>query len=473
MSIPVSPNAMLHLKAVKNRPAAPVIQLNFDQSDTDGNSELKLKPGSLYLQKVSDQTNLIITLGDPGKVTASSLRAAGGRTGKWLVDHSVTEAWLDADSLAGFNQIDGLRAFLEGLRLGAYTFSTYRNPEQDKKAVLVQVSGDPELISEVEIVSSAVILARDLSHEPASVINPLTMSEKVLSLAREAGLACRVLDEKELKDLGAGAILAVGQGSRTPPRMVAIEYPGTDESSEKPILLIGKTLTFDSGGYSIKESNGMVGMKYDKCGGIAVLAAVLAAARLKLPQPVVGVLGIAENMLSENSYRPDDILTSLSGKTIEVVSTDAEGRLVLADTLTWAEKTYQPRCIIDLATLTGGVVVALGHLRAGILGIDQALIRNLIDSGERTGEKLWELPLDEEYFDALRNSDADMKNSAGREASTITGAIFLRQFVSGKTPWAHIDIAGVATANKELPLCSSGATGFGVRLLIDYLKHSD
>lgn len=428
-----------------------------------------LKPGSLAPETIDGLP--VITLVLPEKADADALRVMGGKLAQWLVEHQAAQVNVDLTQVASL-QIEGAeQAFVEGIGLGGYRFSAYREQKKKPGKVTVNVLGQPTLVREAAVLAECVLLARDLAHEPASVINPATLAERVRSLAEAEGLVCKVLEHEELVKMGAGSITAVGKGSRTPARIIIVEYAGQGaKKNAKPVAIVGKSLTFDSGGYSIKDSNGMVGMKYDKCGGAAVLGAVIAASRLKLRRPVVAVLGAAENMLSADSYRPDDILTSLSGKTIEVVSTDAEGRLVLADTLTYTENTYKPAAIIDLATLTGGVVVALGHHRSAILGSDQDLITHLRDSGERTAEKLWQLPLDDVYFDALKQSDADMKNSAGREASTITGAIFLRQFVSGKIPWAHIDIAGTAAVPKDTPYCATGATGFGVRLLVDYLR---
>ena len=212
-------------------------------------------------------------------------------------------------------------------------------------------------------------------------------------------------------------------------------------------------------------------MKYDKCGGVTVIATLLAASRLELKTPVIGIISAAENMVSETAYRPDDIITTMSGKTVEIVTTDAEGRLVLADALTYAQQNFAPQSMIDLATLTGGVVTALGRVRAGIMSNNPALVVSLVESGDRTWERLWELPLDDEYLLATKGDDADLKNSGGREGHAIMGGIFLKQFVADAIPWAHLDIAGVADSPKDLPYAHKGATGFGVRLLIDYLQN--
>jgi leucyl aminopeptidase len=215
----------------------------------------------------------------------------------------------------------------------------------------------------------------------------------------------------------------------------------------------------------------MVGMKYDKCGAMAVIGTLVAASKLEVQTPIVGVLAASENMISNVSYRPNDILKTLSGKTIEVISTDAEGRLVLCDALAYAQQNFNPRAIIDLATLTGGVVTALGSTRAGLFSNGDELANALFAAGEATHERLWRLPLDEEYFEIIKSTDADMKNSAGIvKASPIVGAIFLKQFVNDETPWAHLDIAGVSDWDKEMPYCPAGASGFGVRLLVEYLR---
>lgn len=362
---------------------------------------------------------------------------------------------------------------MEGLLLGGFTFEKYKSSTKQNtcRVHLLAAKESKTLRSEVEravIISEAVNLSREWAHEPPNVINPISLAERVSKLAVEAGLKFRVLDDKQLEEMGAGAIVAVGKGSVTPSRLIVLEYPG--RTKVKPVVLVGKSITFDTGGYSIKPGEGMVGMKYDKSGGMTVIAALVAAARLGLKKPLVGVIAAAENMISGGAYRPNDIVKAMNGKTIEIISADAEGRLVLCDALGYAQKEYQPRAIIDLATLTGGVVVALGSIRAGIMANNDALAEALSVSGEKTFERLWRLPLDDEYFDLIKGDDSDMKNSGARKAHPIIGGIFLKQFVAEDVPWAHIDIAGVADTDKDLPYCPKGATGFGVRLLMDYLS---
>jgi leucyl aminopeptidase len=430
-------------------------------------------PGDLFLvQRADGGHTLVVSLGKSKKYSPEMARRAGGGLGKWLAENGAKEAAINLDTLP--EPGENAQALLEGLKLGAYRFDRYKQSDTPAPEITASVfggAGQPAnlaLVERVEAVTKAVILARDLSHEPANVINPPSLAERARQVAEQSGLKIRVLDERQLAEMGAGAILAVGQGSQTPPRMIILEYPGQNPQAD-PVVLVGKAITFDTGGYSIKSVEGIVGMKYDKCGGVDVLAALQAAAALKLRPRVIGIIAAAENMISGQSYRPDDIITSLSGKTVEIISTDAEGRLVLADALTYAQREYHPRCIIDLATLTGGVVVALGHVRAGLISNNDALANQLFQAGEKTGERLWRLPLDEEYSKAMKGEDADLKNSGGREGHAILGGAFLKAFVADTVPWAHLDIAGVADTNKDLPYSPKGATGFGIRLLVDYL----
>jgi leucyl aminopeptidase len=428
------------------------------------------------IRSVSGQT--LLSLGPQKKLSLESLRKAGGMLAKWLSKNNVTAAGLELNPLFGLGlpPVAAVNALAEGLLLGAFSFSVYKSEREEKESalsLLTNASTGPSLqelervIQKVEIIAEAVNLTRAWSHEPPSVINPVTLAERVQTLAQEVGLKCTVLDDKQLAELGAGAIVAVGKGSQTPSRLIILEHAGA--AGGQPVALVGKALTMDTGGYSLKSTEGIVGMKYDKSGGMAVIGTMMAVARLGLKTPVVGVIAAAENMISSAAYRPDDILKALNGKTIEIVSTDAEGRLVLADALTYTERTFKPRAIIDIATLTGAVVIALGSVRAGVLSTSDELAEALYQAGERTYERLWRLPLDEEYFEQIEGDDGDLKNSGGRKAGTIIGGMFLKQFVTDETPWAHIDMAGVMGAEKDLPYCPKGGMGFGVRLFLEYL----
>jgi leucyl aminopeptidase len=435
------------------------------------------QPGDLLLRERTDGGHtLLVSLGTAEKCSPEMVRRAGGALGKWLMDNEITQLQLDLDSLKPCLVEGAAAALCEGLKLGAYKFNRYKQNGTDAPVVEVLLNGSEaseinNWAEWVEAVTNAVILARDISHEPANSINPVTLADRAREIAVQCGLTCTVLDEQQLAELGAGAILAVGQGSPTPPRLIILEYAGQGEPDEQPVVLVGKAITFDTGGYSLKDTAGIVGMKYDKCGGVNVLAVMQAAAALKLKTPLVGIIGAAENMISSKAYRPDDILTTLNGKTVEIVSTDAEGRLVLADALAYAQNNYQPRALIDLATLTGGVVVALGRVRAGMLANNDVLAQQLFSAGEKTHERLWRLPLDEDYSKNMKGDDADLKNSGGREGHCILGGAFIQEFVSPAIPWAHLDIAGVAETPKDLPYAPKGATGFGIRLLIEYLRN--
>ena len=421
----------------------------------------------------------VLSLGLQQKLSAEMLRRAGGALAKWLTANNVSHAGVEIDPLIkiGMPPSTAINAFTEGVLLGAFSFDVYKLNNKEKTITLSyladsQIGVDStelqSFIDKATIVAEAVNLAREWAHEPPNVINPLSLVERVTKIAGEVGLKCTVLDDKQLLEMGAGAIVAVGKGSNTPSRLIILEHKGS--SSEQPVALVGKSITMDTGGYSLKGTENIVGMKYDKSGGMAVIATMVAVARLNLKTNVVGVIAAAENMISSGAYRPDDILKALNGKTIEIISTDAEGRLVLADALTYTENTYHPRAMIDIATLTGAVYIALGNQRAGLMANDNELADALFKSGENTFERIWRLPLDEEYFDQIKGIDSDIKNSGGRPAGAIIGGMFLKQFVTDETPWAHLDIAGTMDITKELPYNPKKGQGFGVRLFLDYLN---
>ena len=431
--------------------------------------------GDTTTVRFGEREAVVVSLGDRAKAGPETFRRAGGVAVKWLARREVAEAAVDARACEAGAFAEGLGPLCEGLVLGAFGFQEFKSEDKRppvKKVELLVQRASKALDGQVERacqVAGAANLARELAHQPPNVINPVSLAARAKRLAAEAGLTCKILDDKEMKRLKMGALLAVGQGSETPPRLIVLEYRG--KGGGKPVVLVGKAITFDTGGYSIKPRDGIVGMKYDKCGGAAVLGVMRATAWLKPRTPVVGIVAAAENMISGKAYRPDDIIRTMSGKTVEIVSADAEGRLVLCDALTYAQSEYKPRAIIDLATLTGGVLVALGKHRAGLFCNDDRLRSALTASGARTCELLWPMPLDDEYLEALKGTDSDLKNSGGRSAHAILGAMFLKQFIAPKVRWAHLDIAGVADVDKDQPYCPKGATGFGVRLLADYLGH--
>ena len=426
---------------------------------TDQKDDLLKKAGDMTVCCSGGKTEIFVYAGDD-KVN-DRWRKTGGRIASWIKSHCPESASLDCGPA-------DQRELLVGLFLGAYEFSKYRQAPKETAGPLSVVINKADF-DEVKIICDAQNMAREWAHEPASVINPWTLSDRAEFFAQVYGLNCTILDDEQLKKMGAGAIVAVGQGSKTPSRMIILEYPGTRPG--KPVVLVGKAITFDSGGLSLKSVQSMPDMKYDKSGAMAVFGILRAAANLKLETPVTGVICAAENMPSDKSYRPDDILTSLSGKTIEIRSTDAEGRLVLADGLTYAQQNLDPRCIIDYATLTGACRVALGTIRAGCVCTDDEMFSGLFASGEKTQERIWRLPADEEYLEAIRSNEADIKNSSGqRDGGACVAAQFLKSFINEGMPWAHLDIAGTAYNNSGSAYFYPGPTGFGVRLTIDWLR---
>lgn len=423
-------------------------------------------------------TTLLVSLGRVSECNLEMFRRAGGAAGRWMNEKNVRRAVVDVASVDEAHIDGGLQGFCEGLTLGAFCFDRRKSQKKNSPTASVDLLTKrrsatlARKINRTLTVSEAVNLTREWAHEPPNILNPATLAGRIARLARASKLRCRVYNDKQLARMKAGALLSVGVASKTPSRLIVLEYAGRPgKARAKPVVLVGKAITFDTGGYSLKDKKGIVGMKYDKCGGVAVVGTMQAVAALKLKTPVVGVIAAAENMISGKAYRPNDIITTMSGRTVEIISTDAEGRMVLADALTYSQRHYKPRAIIDLATLTGGVMIALGAVRAGLFANDDQLAAALTAAGERVHERLWRLPLDDDYLELIKGDDSDLKNSGGRGAHPVVGGIFLKQFVDPKVPWAHLDIAGTATCEKDQPYCPKGATGFGVRLLVDYLEH--
>jgi leucyl aminopeptidase len=313
-----------------------------------------------------------------------------------------------------------------------------------------------------------VALTRELVTEPANIIYPESFVERVTESVKGLGLELQVLGREEMAKLGMGALLGVAQGSVREPQLLVLKWNG-GKAGDAPIAFIGKGVTFDTGGISIKPAQNMEAMKWDMGGAGAVVGAMKALAGRKAKANVVGVCGLVENMPDGNAQRPGDVVTTMSGQTVEVINTDAEGRLVLCDAMTWTQRTIKPKAIIDLATLTGAMVISLGHEYAGMFTNDDALGAQLIKAAEESGDKLWRQPLGEAYDRLIDSPIADMKNVGPREGGSITAAQFLKRFVEDETPWAHLDIAGMAWSDKARATYDKGATGFGVRLLDQYI----
>ena len=358
----------------------------------------------------------------------------------------------------------------EGAKLGRYRFDKYFTRQKiDEKPTLkeltVQVAGAATArkgFKPRDAVADGVYLTRDVVSEPPNVIYPATLAETCRTL-EDLGVEVTILNEKKMTKLGMGALLGVGQGSARESFLVTMRWNG-GRKNEAPVAFVGKGVTFDTGGISLKPGPGMEEMKWDMGGSGTVIGLVKALAGRKARVNAVGVVGLVENMPDGNAQRPGDVVTSMSGQTIEIHNTDAEGRLVLADALWYTQEEFKPQAVIDLATLTGAMIVALGHEYAGVFSNDDALADQLVEAGKATGEGVWRLPLGDAYDKLLTSDCADMKNIGGRAAGSITAAQFLKRFVKD-APWAHLDIAGMAWSSKDKPTAPKGATGYGVRLL--------
>ena len=426
---------------------------------------------------VAPRRLLLIGLGQRDKVTAESVRRAAAEAVRRARELQVAALSIGAVDDLPLDAAAVGQAFAEGLALGAYRYWKYRTGLTTEQTFAVEratvYSGDERAadmaagVATGQAVARGVALARDLVNSPGYAMTPARMGEEALALGERLGLKVTVLDKAQLTEQGFGGILAVGQGSANDPRFIVMEHgaPGNGPT----LCLVGKGLTFDSGGLSIKPAEAMDTMKSDMGGAAAVFGAMQVAAELKLPLHVVGLVSSAENMPSATAYRPGDVVTTLSGKTIEVLNTDAEGRIILSDALHYAQR-YEPAAIVELSTLTGAIVIALGSHATGLMATDQALADRVSQAGEISGERVWQLPLWQEYHDMVKSEIADLKNIGGRAGGSITAGAFLAAFV-GDYPFVHLDIAGTAWADRPAkPYEVQGGTGVGVRLLTEFLR---
>lgn len=357
-----------------------------------------------------------------------------------------------------------------GVRLRGWRFDQYRTTMKPKtKPTLAAVDvvgadGAEVFFARLDAVAGGVARTRGLVSEPANIVYPESFVERSMDLAA-LGIELTVLGEDEMRTLGMGALLGVSQGSVREAKLMAMRWNGLGEAAGKPVVLVGKGVTFDTGGISIKPAAGMEDMKWDMGGAGAVTGAMHALAARKAKAHVVGIVGLVENMPDGNAQRPGDVVVTMDGQTVEVINTDAEGRLVLCDAITWAQKEYAPEVIVDLATLTGAIIVSLGHEYGGMFSNDDGLAKQLAAAGAAVGEKLWRMPMGEAYDKSIDSAIADMKNVGPREGGSITAAQFIKRFVKPGVKWAHLDVAGMVWASKAGALMDKGATGFGVRLL--------
>ena len=423
------------------------------------------------------QKILLAGIGKKENITKDTFRVISGKIALKARELKLKEFSIIAPPSFVNETISSVSQITEGVKMALYKFDKFKAEKVDNSPDLTIVTSKSSKITKAiknsEIIAEGAIFTKSIANLPPNECAPLTLANFAKTISKKNKMKCTVISKHELKKKGFGGISAVGQGSKNEPKLIVMEHL-RGPRNEKPIVLVGKAVTFDTGGISLKPGANMDEMKFDKCGGCTVLGIMKAVSELKLPLNVIGIIPSVENMPGGESYRPGDIIKLYNGKTAEILNTDAEGRLILADALAYGEKHYSPKAIVDFATLTGACIIALGTNVAAIVSNNEKLKNKINDSSKRTTEEVWELPLNQDYMDMIKSEVADMKNiGIGRAAGTITAAAFLRNAIEN-TPWLHVDIAGVAwnqTATKEKSYNPKGATGFGVRLILDYLQN--
>ncbi|ODT91977.1 MAG: leucyl aminopeptidase [Sphingobium sp. SCN 64-10] len=458
----------------KGSAIAPAIEAHALAAEAAGASRFGGECGALVELFVSEAgKTLRVLLVGTGEGNAADFEKAGAAITARLLTSGVTQACVDGAGIAP----SSLAHLGLGALLRAWRIDTYRTklPEKAKPTLetLTLFSDAADLATlwaEQEALAAGVAFTRELVAEPGNIIYPETFVERCRPLA-DLGIEVSVLDEADMEKLGMGALLGVAQGSIRKPRLLALRWDGTGGAQATPLVLVGKGVTFDTGGISLKPGPGMEDMKWDMGGAGAVVGTMKALALRKANAHVVGICGLVENMPDGGAQRPGDIVTTMSGQTVEVLNTDAEGRLVLCDAITWAQQTYKPEVLIDLATLTGAMIISLGHEHGGLFSNDEGLANQLLTAGLESGDKLWRFPLSDAYDKLLDSPIADIKNIGPRYAGSITAAQFIKRFVNEGVKWAHLDIAGMVWADKPGATWDKGATGFGVRLLDQLVRN--
>lgn len=428
--------------------------------------------GAIPAQRIA-----LVGLGKKSEVDLEKIRAAFSKVMQYLRGMNVKEASTSIESDILFEGKDKIvQAMVEGALLGLYQYTPYKTVGRDDIKEMEQLNIVVEedysvvesAVKNTQVITAGVCFARDLVSAPSNEMTPSIMARKAGEVAKRKNVSCKVLDRGRMKKMGMNSFLGVAAGSSEEPKFIILEYSG-GRRREAPVVLVGKGITFDTGGICLKPADKMDEMKTDMAGGAAVMATVMVAADLRLPLNIVGLIPATENMPGGSALKPGDILKSYSGKTIEIINTDAEGRLLLADALAYAAE-YKPAAIIDVATLTGACIIALGEDVVGMLGTDAGIKEKINKAAQETGELVWELPLWDQYYELIKSDIADYKNTGGRIASTITAAAFLSKF-AGDFPWVHLDIAGPAWRTKDKPYIPKGASGVTVRLLTEYLRN--
>jgi leucyl aminopeptidase len=434
-------------------------------------------PGSVSKKNKTAGRVMVVGLGKD-ELSRELFREAGGYIAARVLKSNIAKIMVVVPEKLSFAKEEMVECLTEGLLLGTYGFKKYKTQKDDEdanqaelKEVVFSVTDSKNIRQAMKlgkIGATAATVARDMANEPGSHWTPTHFAEYGKTIAQKHNLSCKVLTLAQMKKLGMGGVIGVNQGSAQPPKMIILEHKASAKA--KTLLLVGKGLTFDSGGISLKPSGGMEDMKYDMCGGAAVLATMQAVAEAKVKGlNVVAIVPATENLPGPSAIKPGDLIKQYGGKTVEVINTDAEGRLILADALAYGIKKFKPDMAVDVATLTGAVIIGLGHHRTGLLSNDDDLCDHLLDAGEHAGEPLWRLPLGKEYSKQIKSDIADIKNVGKRDGGTITAAAFLQEFV-GKTPWAHLDIAGTAWNFTKKSYVPKGPSGIAVRTLFKLVQ---
>ena len=465
-------NKVLGLKKFDSKTTSAINQSLKDMEGKLGRFSIIPIPGKKPAQRI-----LLAGIGKKENLTKDTIRNISGKIAQKARELKLKEFSIIVPPSFVIDQISSVSQIIEGSKMALYKFDKFKAEKAEKSPDLTIVVSKSKKISQTiktsEIIADGAIFTKSIANLPPNECTPTTLADFAKVISKKNNMKCNIISKLELKKKGFGGIIAVGKGSKNEPKLIVLEH-NRGKSNEKPIVLVGKAVTFDTGGISLKPGAAMDEMKFDKCGGCTVLGIMKAVSELKLPINVVGIIPSVENMPGGEAYRPGDIVKLFSGKTAEILNTDAEGRLILADALSYGEKHYSPKAIIDFATLTGACIVALGNNVAAIVSNDEKLATKIKDASKKTTESIWELPLTQDFMDMIKSEVADMKNvGIGRAAGTITAAAFLKNAIE-KTPWVHVDIAGVAwtqTATKEKSYNPKGATGFGVRLILDYLQN--
>ena len=465
-------NKVLGLPKVDVKTTSSINQSLKDMNGKLGKLAIIPIPGKKQAQRI-----LLAGIGKKENITNDTIRFVSGKIAQTARELKLKEFSIIVPPTFINDSVSSISQIVEGTKMSLYKFDQFKAEKANKSpdmTIIVPKSGKIlKTIKIAESVADGAVFAKNVANLPPNECTPTTLANFAKNISKKNKMKCTVISQPELKKKGFGGITAVGKGSKNEPKLITMEH-NNGPKNQKPIVLVGKAVTFDTGGISLKPGQSMDEMKFDKCGGCTVLGIMKSISELKLPINVVGIIPSVENMPGGEAYRPGDIIKLYNGKTAEILNTDAEGRLILADALAYGEKQYSPKAIIDFATLTGACIIALGNNVAAIVSNDNKLTEKITDSSKITTEEIWELPLTQDYMDMIKSDVADIKNiGIGKAAGTITAAAFLKSAIKN-TPWAHLDIAGVAwtqgAATKEKPYNPKGATGFGVRLILDYLQ---